>query len=1004
MSVQRLVKCLAMMVIVGGLIGFGQAPLPDLVVAEVAISPTSFGAGELVSFRATVLNRGEATVETGFTVSFFADGQAAGNGRVQPPLAPGQERAVTVLWVATGTPRAVQVEVDSRHEIDERDESNNRLERLLGQTRGSGEWVRLYEEDFEGGHAQGWQLEEGHWEVVTEADGNRVLRGREHGWASYTEEGWADFAFRLRVKLIRGSIHLNYRVGGCTRYFIGFRENGLYLNKTVACDRHVDLVQRAGHHRRGQWHAVEIRGRGGQIEISVNGQRVIQYADPDPLVYGAIALETLEESEVHVDDLEVWGAPSPTADLAWTRTGGPLGGLGYDVRMHPAQPDRMYVTDAWAGVFLSEDGGRSWFPSNEGITTRVGPSGDAIPVFSLTIDPHDPEIIWIGTQDVRGVFKSTDGGRTWREMDQGVQERFGITFRGFTVDPRSSAIVYAAAELSSHAWAGEQRQGREFDLTKGVVYKTIDGGAHWEAVWRGDNLARYVWINPHDPDVVYVSTGIFDREAANSDPQAGRPGGVGIVKSTDGGRTWREINDGLRNLYVGTLFMHPEDPEVLLAGTGNNQYHADNGVYLTTTGGDSWVQTLRGENITSVEFAASDPDVAYAGSVDAVHRSSDGGRTWTRMSGGRGGWGPPGVRAGFPIDFQADPRDPDRLFVNNYGGGNFVSADGGRTWAIASDGYTGAQVRDIAVSENGRVMAAARSGIYASEDRGETWTGFSYPPAASMEWYVVAFDPRDPEHVLAANNWERALLDSEDGGRHWIPRASPPRGNASWRAIAFAPSDPEIVYAGASAFFSAGTFDDEMPANGVYVSSDGGRSWRACNDGVSLDANVIDLAVSPSDPSIVYAATGNHGVLKSDDGGDQWQPLSRGLPDAPALTVEIDPTDPEVLFAGFRHSGLYRSDDGGASWRAAGAGMNPEASVTDLIFDPDNAAIVYAADQHSGVFRSEDGGQTWVAMNSELRTRAINALALSPDGRLLYAATEGEGVYRVDLSSEEGGP
>ena len=76
----------------------------------------------------------------------------------------------------------------------------------------------------------------------------------------------------------------------------------------------------------------------------------------------------------------------------------------------------------------------------------------------------------------------------------GIVEEEGITFRGFATDPRDSDIVYAAGELSSWRWAGEPRTGREFDLVKGVVYKTTDGGEHWTDIWRGDNLARYVWI------------------------------------------------------------------------------------------------------------------------------------------------------------------------------------------------------------------------------------------------------------------------------------------------------------------------------------------------------------------------------------------------------------------------------------------------------------------------------------------------------------------------------
>ncbi len=120
-----------------------------------------------------------------------------------------------------------------------------------------------------------------------------------------------------------------------------------------------------------------------------------------------------------------------------------------------------------------------------------------------------------------------------------------------------------------------RRVGRAFDLVKGVVYKTVDRGEHWTAVWRGDNLARYIWLDPRNPDVVYVSTGIFDREAANSDPDAGVPGGVGVIKSVDGGRTWRRVATGMRNLYVGSLFMHPTRPDVLLAGVGSDVYRED---------------------------------------------------------------------------------------------------------------------------------------------------------------------------------------------------------------------------------------------------------------------------------------------------------------------------------------------------------------------------------------------------------------------------------------------
>jgi photosystem II stability/assembly factor-like uncharacterized protein len=873
--------------------------------------------------------------------------------------------------------------------------------------------IVLYQEDFDG-QAQGWELEPG-WRVIQDGD-NWVLAGEGHQWARPSGNYGSDFHVQFRLKLLQGRIHLVYRFNETGRYFIGFHEGGSDLNKQYWPDTFMDgLANSVTPHGLGDWQQVEIVGQGAYLRFLVDGQVEWKYTDLDPLQGGSFAFETLDDSVAYVDDILVYGlapTPAPTPDRRftpstgsghrWVRTGGPLGGLGYDVRMRPDNPDVMYVTDAWAGVHMSTDGGQTWFPSNEGITTRAGESGDAIPVFCLTIDLHNYDIIWVGTQNVRGIFKSTDGGRTWIEMDNGVVEYEGITFRGFTVDPRSSDIVYAAAELSSWAWAGEGRSGREFDMTQGVVYKTTDGGQNWTPIWRGDNLARYVWIDPRDPDVLYVSTGIFDREAANSIPDSRTPGGVGIIKSTDGGQTWAEVNNGLANLYVGTLFMHPENPDILLAGTGNNQYYDRAGAYLSTDGGESWQQTLRGDNIESVEFALSQPNIAYAGSADAVYYSADGGRTWQRVSGGQNGWGPPGVRAGFPIDFQVDPRDPDRIFANNYGGGNFLSTDGGRTWAVASKGYTGAQVRDVAVDPPaaGRVFAAARSGLFVSTDGGDDWVGLSTPPAAALEWYVVAIDPANPQHVLAANNWNGVILQSHDGGRAWRPVSQRPDESMSWRAIAFAPSDPATVYAGTSAFFSAGTFDDQMPAGGIYVSRDGGATWTPANDALSQEANVTSLAVDPYDRQVVYAATGNHGLLKTTDGGQSWTASNQGLPESRVLSVVLHPSNAHIVYAGLGMAGLYRSEDGGATWQSSAAGLNPEASISDIVFDPTDSQVIYVADRFSGVYRSTDSGTTWTPINVGLRTRAVNALAISSDGQHLYAATEGEGVFRLDLSGQ----
>jgi photosystem II stability/assembly factor-like uncharacterized protein len=873
--------------------------------------------------------------------------------------------------------------------------------------------VLLYSEDFEDGQAQGWSLESG-WQITADA-GNHVLAGQGHHWARYVGDAWADYRVHFRLKLLQGVIHLNVRLSEGSRYFIGFSEGGTYLNKQVG-ETFSDLDTDDRSHALAQWHDIEMSANGGRIQVQVDDSLVLDYTDPSPLSFGSIAFETLDDSQAQIDDIVVYG-PAPSLAATWVRTGGPPGGLGYDVRFWPPDKDVVFVTDSFSGVNVSEDGGLTWSPSNKGITTRVGTSADSVPVFSLTIDPNDPNIIWVGTQNVRGIYKSTDRGRTWTEKTNGIDIEQGISFRGFTVDPRSSDIVYAQAEISSWAWTPDhtERLGREFDLTQGAVYKTTDGGENWHEIWRGDDLARYLWIDPRNPDVLYVSTGIFDREAANTDVAAGRPGGVGILKSTDGGDTWRVLNeaDGLANLYIGSLFMRPDDPDTLLAAAGNNAWPDNGGVYMTIDRGESWNRVLTSGGMHSVEYCLSDPEIAYAGSADSVYRSEDGGLSWELASGGDVGgwyWGPPGVRAGFPIDMQCDPDDPDRVMVNNYGGGNFESLDGGRTWRDASQGYTGAQMRDLAVDpeEPARVYAFGRSGPWVSEDGGDNWHGLDFD-WGEPELAGVAIDPLNPRHLLGAGEHSGNIMASDNAGIAWEMVYDNPEfegGGFEYRhgygAIQFSLSSPTIVYAGIRRESRHISDESAIDSYGMYKSTDGGATWQEINDARTADKSIMDVAVHPSNPDTVYAAAYGAGVLKTTDGGASWQ--STVTVCTKVFALEIDPDQPETLYAGCRSGGVYKTTDGGVTWTPSSAGMNPTATIRDIVVDPTNPQVVYAGAEDSGVFRSEDGGGRWHAINEGLTNRSVYTLVISTDGQTLYAGTDGAGIFRLDLGGTPPSP
>jgi photosystem II stability/assembly factor-like uncharacterized protein len=883
----------------------------------------------------------------------------------------------------------------------------------------------FYSQDFESGQAPDWSLEPG-WEVSTQ-EGGHVLQGIGHVWAHLKLGEWTDYFLRFRLKLNQeqSAVHANIRMNGAARYFIGFNIGETYLSRQDVDQTFHENLAKAISPGPG-WHTVEITANGGQITVSVDGKIVISYVDPTPLKEGGVAFESLAMQSVWIDEVVVGqktqaGVESPSTDAAatptgaaqaaptlpgtalkWQYMGGPLGGLGYDVRMRLDNPDVMYVTDARAGAFRSKDGGKTWQAINNGITTRIGETGELIPVFCLTIDPHNPDIIWAGTQTQTGLFKSLDGGDSWKKMDNGIEGQ-SLTLRGITVDPRSSDIVYVAGEISSWEWAGKVMNGHEFDLTKGVVYKTTNGGKSWQKIWRGDNLARYIWIDPRNPDVLYVSTGIFDREAANSDYAQSKAGGVGVIKSMDGGKTWQPANNGLGNLYVGSLFMHPQNPDVLLAGVGSVTYTQGSGIYITTDGGNSWKKVQDTYSITSVEFSTSNPNIAYAGSVNSFFRSQDGGFSWRLLNSPQiPMWGPSGTAVGTPIDFQVDPRNPDRLFVNSYGGGNFLSEDGGTTWQSASNGYSGSMVRDIVIDPRGAagVYAASRSGLFFSRDGGQQWTGIATGDYQMLDWHAVAVNPSDPSQLVSELTCPRVLVFSTNGGKSWV-QALIANNNIAFRTIEFAPTNAKIVYAGSMGYYSCGGFQYDLPAQGIYVSQDGGRSWKEANDVNTKDAALFELAVHPQDPQTVFAATAKHGLLKTTDGGKSWQAVAPNLFRGQSATaIQFSPHDANLLLAGRYQGGILRSQDGGATWKIAASGVNPESTIVEIVFDATNPVVVYAADIFSGVFRSLDAGLTWKAINAGLELRAVNALTLSGDGLHLYAGTEGRGVFRLDLNGQ----
>ena len=714
---------------------------------------------------------------------------------------------------------------------------------------------------------------------------------------------------------------------------------------------------------------------------------------------------------------------SPLEQLRWERLGGPHGGVGYEIKINQDNHNILYVTDANAGIHRSDDGGRTWYQINSGITTFAGLSGDSIPVYSVTIDPHNSNIVWIGLQNSRGIYKSIDGGRTWIIKVNGITD-FAISFRNFAVDPNNSDIVYAAGEISSHEWAGSSLNGVTFDRTMGKVYRTTNGGDHWELIWKGDNLARYVIIDPQDTKVIYISTGIFDREAANTNVELGEPGGIGVIKSIDGGKTWFELNEknGLHGLYIGSLVMDPNNPSRLLAAAGHDVWtntpptggkKSPSGIFLTEDGGEKWerVGGLSQDVMMAVEFCSVNPKIAYAAGTISFYKSSDGGQTWKVVSPPNEKWGPPGLIAGLPIDIQCGLEDENIIYVNNYVGGNLFSNDGGKSWVTSSVGYSGAEIVGgllVDPKNPGHLYAGARSGLFVSEDGGHTWEGRAYEPVRFSDINAITFHPENFNEIFSTP-WDLCwgIPKSDDGGRTWaILDYSGNFHKVCENALAFSslevsPFDQDLVIAvlgNPNCFINEGCKISKIDERGIYRLV--GNRFIKQNYEEFEDKFITATKFHYAKSDTWYVITFENGVYVTENDGGSFSKLSESYELQKPRILAIDPTNSDYMYLGLRGNGIYRSADGGKSWNWASAGLEFNSYVTDIEIDPVHSNILYASLQTSGVFVSNDYGLTWRNMNDGLTHRNINYLALSKDGNTLYAGSLGSGVFRISIHEQ----
>lgn len=490
--------------------------------------------------------------------------------------------------------------------------------------------------------------------------------------------------------------------------------------------------------------------------------------------------------------------------------------------------------------------------------------------------------------------------------------------------------------------------------------------------------------------------------------------------------------------------MHPTNPQILYAGTGLNVYFNKPGVYKTLNGGATWNQMLDEEDVISaVTLSPSNPEVVYAGG-GGFYRSDNGGISWIRSDNGFNMWGPPGFNPGVPISAVVDPDDPMTVFVNNYKGGNVKSNDGGITWVDSSRGYTGVHLHSIAVSKirPNKVYAVGRSGPFRSEDYGQIWKGISYLPATAPEWNTITVNPSNDQELLLADERDGHIFKSSDGGSSWHTVADVLNEDIKnqctlidichgFKAIAYAPSNLSTIYAGMRRDRNGADGSNVTASFGMFKSTDGGETWVEINNGLRTSLiNINCVAVHPTNHNVVYVGTIRDGIFKTTDGGQTWTNKSNGLASADVRSLAIDLTNPELVYAGLGEGvGLFKTVNGGELWENINTGITlncpayllptggvkqgmtlqkpplisrtldyqyvPWTTITGLAIDPTDTQTIYAGDYNAGVYVSKDAGANWTPINEGLTNRTVVGLDISSNGRYIYAATVGGGVFRL---------
>lgn len=610
---------------------------------------------------------------------------------------------------------------------------------------------------------------------------------------------------------------------------------------------------------------------------------------------------------------------------------------------------------------------------------NLGPAVAGGRVTAVVGVPGNPEIYYVGAA-AGGVFKTTDGGATWKAI--------------FTKEGTASIGAIAIAPSNPNfVWVGTGEANIRNDVIDGAgIYFSSDAGHSWKLMGlSGAGQISSVIVDPSNPDVVFVGV-LGHAWAPNSDR--------GVFRTTDGGKTWNKVLFVNAGTGVSDLVMEPGNPAVLFAGMWEARRYpwtmvnggASSGIYRSTDGGDTWSKLTKGLPTGDVgrialAVAPSNPNHLYAlvtTKNGLLYQSADMGDTWTEVGNNHA----LDVRPFYFSRLTVSPTDENKVyFVSFY---LMESDDGGKT---AHPIDRGVHVDHHAIwidSKNPqRIAEGTDGGFFLSLSGGKTWRFLDDLPIE--QFYQVAVDSARPFTVCGGLQDNAAWCGiSTDLGRHGVTGATwyTVQGGDGEYAVP-APSDPSIIYADAQEGYinRVDRKTHQSPFIRPYLNS----AERTKPADLKYRFNwTSPIAVSATDANEVYL--GANVLFKSTDGGKNWSVISPDLTrndktkqqiaGGPILhdissaenydtilSITIAPTDPKVIWVGTDDGLVQVTRDGGKSWTNTTAnipGAPQWARVYQIGVSPFDAGTAFVAfdahmldDRHPYVYKTSDYGQTW---------------------------------------------